>query len=81
MTLSEQQESRLLRLYLCGDPFGGRWSTMAALIRMGLVREDAERRTLVVTDAGKAYCDRRHARATGSCEFCPAQGGGCAGCE
>ena len=53
------QERALLRKHLTGD-FGVHcWLTIDALMRRGLVAEKGK--LLVVTDAGRAYCDCNHA--------------------
>src|SRR5919197_6522421 len=55
--LTATQERVLLHKYLTGDfPPQRRWTTIRALIRRGLLREDRQH-TLVVTAQGQAYSE------------------------
>ena len=56
--LSPQQEKCLLRKHLCGEFPACRWSTIARLIKLGMLAEEGKH--LVVTERGKAYCDAHH---------------------
>jgi len=55
--LSVAQEKRLNRLFLSGDIGGGAWSTVASLLRLGMIEE--RNRRLVVTKKGIDYCRGR----------------------
>ena len=56
--MTETQAKRLLRFHLTGDPGGGKWETMKALLDKGYVEEQSKR--LVLTSKGKAWCDENH---------------------
>jgi hypothetical protein len=62
--MSKEQERVLLHKHLTGDFPGQKWATVQALIKLGyLAVKDGELNrgtNLVVTDAGRAYCDAHH---------------------
>jgi hypothetical protein len=58
--LTQAQAVALLRKHLTGDASGHDWRTIQVLLRKGLLAEDGK--NLVVTPAGKAWCDKHHMR-------------------
>jgi len=58
MYITPIQEDRLFKLFLTGEPGGGKWETMKALIVKGYVEEVNKR--LIVTGKGRNYCNRAH---------------------
>lgn len=58
--MTREQKRVLLHKHLTGDFPGQKWATVEALFKQELIVADGKR--IVLTDKGKQYCDRNHAR-------------------
>ena len=58
--LTKVQSACLLRKHTIGDASGFNWSTVNALLTRGYLEMSADRRSILVTGKGKAYCDTHH---------------------
>jgi hypothetical protein len=56
--LTKPQETALLRKYTKGDFGVHHWPTIKSLLDKGMIVE--QDKTIVVTPAGRAYCDEHH---------------------
>jgi hypothetical protein len=59
-SLTQEQARVLLHKHLTGEFPGQRWPTVESLFKKELIARDDTGKRIVLTPAGKAWCDKHH---------------------